>query len=201
MFLEYFPKLTQIISAILAIWLYKKYATKFTFYLTLLLCVIVIVESIGTYYKITKKPTFHVYHIYSFFEYNLIALMFLSVLKKKININLIKGMIIVINVFYFLTYLYIGLQMYVTPLGSLFVSVYCILFLAELLQSDKILNYKNELSFWVTVGFLIFYLPSIPFFMMLKSMHNRGLFFIIGILVVFMNLFITYGLLCSREKT
>lgn len=202
MILDFLPHLTQLLPAIIAIWLYRKHKTKFMFYLTVLLCVIVVVESIGLYCNyVLNKNTFYLYHVYSFFEYNLIALMFLSVLEKKISILLLKVFMLVLNCFYFVTYLYPVLQQYVTPLGSFFVSIYCMLFLAELLQSNKILNYKNELTFWVTAGFLVFYLPSIPFFMMLKSMQGRGLFFIVSILVGVMNLLITYGLLCSKEKT
>lgn len=201
MILKYLPHITQLLPALIAVWLYKNHETKFMFYLTILLWVIVIVESMGVYHSVLKKNAFYIYHAYSFFEYNLIALMFLSILKNKISASIIKILMIILNIFYFLTYVYVSLQQYVTPLGSLFVSIFCILFLAELLQSDKILNYKKELSFWVTVGFLVFYLPSIPFFMMLKSMQGRGLFFIVYILVAFMNLLITYGLLCSKEKT
>ncbi len=199
-FLETFPHLTQLSVAVLVTWFYKKTKTKFVFYLMTLLWIIVVVEGIGIYCKIIKKEAGLVYHVYSFFEYNLIALMYLSILKKKSSISIIKVMVLFFNVLYFLTYVNVDYQIYVTPVGSLFVSVYCVLYLIELLQSDKILNYKKEFPFWVTVGFLVFYLPSIPFFMLLKSMQNRGLFFILSILVVFMNLLIAYGLLCSREE-
>ena len=66
-------------------------------------------------------------------------------------------------------------------------------------MSNKILNYKKLLPFWVSVGFLVFFLPSIPFFALLKHMKGRELFYIIGILIILMNLVIITGLIWSRK--
>lgn len=200
-FLDYFPRVFQVVAAIIAIVIYKKNKSKFILFLTTLLCVIVVVETLGFYFQ-TNQINFrgYLYHIYSFFEYNLIALMYLEVVKKNSNVKILKKIILTLNAFYLLSWLYLPLQLYVTPLGALVVGVFLGLYLKELLQSDKILNYKKELPFWVTVGFMIFYLPSIPFFTMVKYMHDRGLFFILSILVVLMNLFIIYGLICSKKK-
>ena len=68
-------------------------------------------------------------------------------------------------------------------LGCLNTSVFVFLYLRELLMSNKILNYKKHLPFWISIGFLIFYLPAIPFFTMQEYMVGRNLFFIISILI------------------
>lgn len=200
-FLNYLPRILQIVAAIIAIIVFRENTTKFIFLLTLLMCIIVLVESLGVYFQENKiNLRGYLYHVYSFFEYNIIALMYFNIIKKKRNRSVLKVIILVLNVFYLLSWFYLPIQLYVTPLGSMVVGVFLGLYLEELLQSDKILNYKKELPFWVTVGFMIFYLPSIPFFTMVKYMQNRGLFFVLSILVTLMNLFIIYGLLCSKKK-
>ena len=73
-------------------------------------------------------------------------------------------------------------------------------YLRQLLLSNEILNYKKLLPFWVSVGFLVFYLPAIPFFTLWEYMKDRDLFFILKILIILMNLFIIYGLLWSKKE-
>ncbi len=172
------------------------------FFLLILLWVTVIVEFIGAYINknATSFSTNYLYHVYSFFEYNLIALMYLSIIKDKIVVTVIKLLMIVFNLFYIISCFFIEIQLYVVPIGSFMVATFLVFYFSELLKSNKILNYKKEVSFWVTVGFFIFYLPSIPFFSMLGYMKDRGLFFVLRILVILMNLFVLYGLLCSRKK-
>ncbi len=200
-FLDYIPRVLQVIASFTAVVVYVERKSKFILFLAILTSAIVFVESLGVYFQNNQiNLRGYLYHIYSFFEYNLIALIYLEVVKKKNNRNLLKVIILVVNIFYFSSWFYSPLQLYITPLGSLAVGVFLSLYLKELLLSDKILNYKKELPFWVTVGFMIFYLPSIPFFMMVKYMHDRGLFFILSILVILMNLFIIYGLLCGKKK-
>lgn len=154
------------------------------------------VEATGTVLDELKiEKGWYVYHIYSFFEYNLITLMYLSILKNMRSKQIIKVLILLLNVFYFSTYMFTSMQYWVTPIGSFVVSIYLFLYLNELLQANTVINYTKELPFWVTVGFFIFYLPSIPFFSMLKNMKDRSLFYILEILVVLMNVFISIGLI------
>lgn len=201
MSLSYIPNLLQLFVAVLSVFLFFKNKNKYTLYLMLLLWTTVVVEGLGKYFYEKKIDSRGVYHIYSLFEFNLISLVYLSVFKEKIQRFVVTFLMIVYSLLFFISYLLIEIQLFLVPIGAFFIAIILIIYLSELLKSDKILNYKNEPLFWVTIGFLIFYLPSIPFFTMQKFMQGRGLFFIIYILVAVMNLFIAYGLLCSKEKT
>ncbi len=74
------------------------------------------------------------------------------------------------------------------------------LFLRELLLSNEIVNYKKLLPFWVSVGFLVFHLPAIPFFSFWSYMKNRDLLPILYSLIVLMNIIISFGLLWSSRR-
>ena len=94
------------------------------------------------------------------------------------------------------------LKMYTVSIEGFFNSVLIILYFAELLDSEKILNYKKILIFWVSVGFLLFYLTSVPFFtlLLLNMFDTRAMFPIIYYLTVILHLFLIYGLLACRKK-
>jgi hypothetical protein len=80
-------------------------------------------------------------------------------------------------------------------------SVFIILFFRELLNSDKILNYKKMLSFWVSVGFLIFYLSTIPFFALIYSgfFDNRVMFPLLYSIIIVFHLCFIYGLVTCKK--
>ncbi|WP_440120691.1 hypothetical protein [Tenacibaculum sp. Ill] len=67
-------------------------------------------------------------------------------------------------------------------------------------MSDKIINYKKLLSFWVSVAFIVFYLPSIPFFSFWNFLKDRSLMPILYVLIVLMNVIISFGLVWSNKK-
>ena len=67
-------------------------------------------------------------------------------------------------------------------------------------MSDKIINYKEHLPFWVSVAFLIFYITSIPFFTEMAYMQGRDLFFLVSILIIIMNLLIITGIIWSKKE-
>ncbi|MEQ3498754.1 hypothetical protein ABMY20_03230 [Tenacibaculum sp. SSH1-16] len=89
---------------------------------------------------------------------------------------------------------------YTGIVGSLNVGVMVFLFLRELLLSNEIVNYKKLLPFWVSVGFLVFHLPAIPFFSFWSYMKNRDLLPILYSLIVLMNIIISFGLLWSSRR-
>ncbi|MEP7319624.1 MAG: hypothetical protein ABI921_12810 [Panacibacter sp.] len=48
--------------------------------------------------------------------------------------------------------------------GNLFILIYLILFLIELVRSEKIFNFQKITVFWIAVGLLIFYMGTFPFY-------------------------------------
>ncbi|MGZ8550890.1 MAG: hypothetical protein ACXWV2_09520 [Chitinophagaceae bacterium] len=48
--------------------------------------------------------------------------------------------------------------------GNVVLLVLVIVFFAKFMRSDEILNYKQSMMFWVSVGLLVFYLMSLPLY-------------------------------------
>lgn len=195
--------ISQYLVLIIALATYKRYRSKYMLFLCCFLLSVVIAETLGTIELLTamKSDSRLIYQIYTFFEFNFIALMYGHLIKSKNKLRFVKNLVIIFNILYFASFfLTQEMRMYVTPIESLFIATILITYFIELLQSNKILNYKKLLPFWISVGFLVFYLPSIPFFTMINEMSDRSLVFIIAWLVVLMNLFIIFGLLCSKKE-
>mgnify|MGYP000722374305 CR=1 FL=1 len=194
---------SQILVAILSVVFIKKYKSPFYLFLCLFLIVAVFTEIMGTFntnrYRMGKS-TFNHLPFAAFLQFNLLALMYTKLIKDKRLIKLILGLSVLLSVFCILIYFKYHLFNYLIIFGCINTSFFALLYLRSLLVSDKILNYKKHFPFWISIGLLVFYIPSIPFFIKMPFMDDRSLFFLLELLIIFMNLFIIYGLLCSKKE-
>ncbi|APG66148.1 hypothetical protein LPB136_12545 [Tenacibaculum todarodis] len=194
---------SQVIVAVLSVFCVRKHTSSFYLFFCFYLIVVLITEFYGAHNTINYNkglPVFNHLPLAAFLQFNLIALMYVQLIKDKKWIKIILILSVLLSVFCFYTYFKYKLFTYLLIFGCLNTSLFSFLYLRELLISDKILNYKKHLPFWISVGFLVFYLSSIPFFLKMPFMQGRGLFFLIELLIIVMNLFIIYGLLCSRKE-
>ncbi|WP_275315840.1 hypothetical protein [Tenacibaculum bernardetii] len=192
--------LSQYITAILSIMFFLQTKKTFAKWLALLLIITVIVESIGAYCIITEKPVFLHHQVYILLELIIIRKMYNGLIKDKAWLKLSNFFLIAFLVTWFLILYRKNFFYTAIIIGAINIGLLVFLYLRELLLSDEILNYKKMLSFWVSVGFLVFYLPSIPFFSLVGYMKSRDLFPVLNILIIIMNIIISFGLIWSKKK-
>ena len=191
------------IATATAIFRFKKYRSRFTFYFLIFLIASSIFESIGWYIKIILVDfNQEVYFIYSFFEFNLIALMYASIIEDKKVLGIIKVFAVVFNISYITGWI-IDQEAYYESLiilESIFMSVIFISYFRELLNSDKILNFTKYLPFWITTGLMIYFLSSIPF-QFIREDLSRKLNIIQPVINYLMYSCFIYAFLWSKEET
>ncbi len=144
-----------------------------------------------------------IYNIYTFFEFNLIAVLYFKLIKRKEALNLIKYLAIIFNIIYFTSFFLLELKKHTVLIEAIVISVFIIIYFRELLNSKELLKYKKLLPFWVSVGFLIYYLTTIPFFAQVyfKLASNLGNFPIFHYIIITLHLCFIYGLIiCKREN-
>lgn len=197
--LDYFRLMIQIIAAVISLFFLFKKKNKFILLLTILLFLSSIVESIGAYFLIIKKSSFYYSYVYVLLQFFIISFMYNYLIKEKKWEKLLFAFFIVYFLFWILVFFNKSMFPYLIIVGSLLISVYVLMYLRVLLLSNEILNYKRQLPFWVSVGFLVFYLPSIPFFSMHKYFEDRSIYYVINILVILMNSIISFGLIWSNK--
>lgn len=120
------------------------------------------------FYFLREERTF-LFNLMSFFEFNLILYFYYQLVKKKRFKKNVKTCIWIFNIGYLLTSLYYGINIFnnlynslVLLLGSFLVLIVSILYLREFLLSDNVINYKKDITFWITVGIMIYYSGTIP---------------------------------------
>ena len=169
-------------------------------YLLALLLATVVTEGLSLYFLMSDVIGFNVHYYYSLILFNCIYLTY----SKLINSKKVLLFMVVLNVLFSLFWfssLFVEVSInYILIFGSLNTSIYCFLYLRELLVSDKIINYKKVFPFWLTVSFIIFYMSSIPFFLILKYMNDRSFYYILYILGIIMYSGIIYGLIWSSKE-
>ena len=191
----------QIVTAILSLFFYKKHKSIFYKLLCIFLIVVAITESIGIYqikYDIIDKNNIHL--ISAFFQFNLIALMYSKLLNEKTGKKIILFLSFLFNFYFVFVFFNKSLFPFLIAIGCINSGLFSFLYLRKLLMSDKIINYKEHLPFWVSVAFLIFYITSIPFFTEMAYMQGRDLFFLVSILIIIMNLLIITGIIWSKKE-
>lgn len=183
---------------------YQKFKSKFVLFFILFLYASLITELLGTYVsEIMGRENFLVYHIYTLFEFNLIFLVYFHLIRDDKTLKMMKILAVIFNVTYFFGLIIFSLLTSYTiniMLESLILSVFCIIYLKELLNSDKILNFKKHLPFWITTGLIIFYLSSIPFQLIRKNLENRDLTFIQPAINYLMYFCFIYGFTWSKKN-
>ena len=190
----------QYLSFLVAIVYYNKYKNSrfFKFFVIYLLNILVFDILSRTIFKVDNMNLFNAY---TFFEFNFFALIYYHLVKNKSTLKLMLKLIIGFNIIYFVSFFSIDLTKYTVPIEGVFNSIFIILFFRELLYSDKILNYKKQLSFWISVAFLIFYLTTIPFFTLLYSelFSSRIMFPMLYYLIIVFHLCFIYGLVTCKK--
>ena len=206
MSLSNFSYLLEILAALFAVVLYKKHQQPFYKYFLGYLIVVIFIETLGVLCRIYKIPATQAYNVYTFFEYNLVALLYFKLTKEKVSHRWIKYLMIAFNIVYFSSFIFINLQSYTVLLGAIIVSLFMIFYFKELLKSDKIISFQKDLSFWITIGFLLYYLTTIPFYTVLyiiiieSKAEQQLLFNLQSVIVILTQLCFISGLLWGTNR-
>ncbi len=158
------------------------------------------------YFKLTSLPTdiFYVigflmivFFLYLFYYYQLL---YVPMLKKIQVIILILFVLNIVIMFYTeddLLHHFSFNMLYVDILLLLF-SI--ILFLYQTFNSDKILEIKNYLPFWISVALLIFFIGSIPILFFRTTVSESIYFFILFMLNLISNGILILGLVWNKQE-
>tara|TARA_R110002072_G_scaffold300469_1_gene478078 strand:- start:1103 stop:1741 length:639 start_codon:yes stop_codon:yes gene_type:complete len=185
----------EILSIILSLINLPKFKKKYYYFFIAFLVFAVLFEALGM--LLNGGNNYWIYNIYTFFEFSsLIGIYYFlntNVKSKKIIIALS----IIYYIIYFISFKYVVLQKYTVIILPFFVVPFMFLYLQKLLNSSKIMNYKKVLPFWLTVGFLIYYLASVPFFSLqyLFGLYDRLLFTLLASVVIIMHLIFIISLI------
>ncbi len=169
-----------------------------------------LVEVIGYHFtEWTGILNYYVFNFYMLFSFSAYILLLKSLLLK-IHSKTVATFGLILFIFsFFLNILYFiddinHSFIYSFAIGVLIVMILSCLYLIEIFNSDKILNFKKSVFFWYILGILIFHVPFLPFMLALKWFlikHDESIFS----LVLFILNFLTHscfiiGFLWSEKR-
>jgi len=138
-------------------------------FLVLLIWFSILIEIVGYYFTYwTGLLNFYVYNFYMFASFTAYILLLRALLTKINNRVLAIVFLILFVVSFFLNILYFKEDTnrsftYSFAIGVLLVLILSCLYLVEIFNSNKILNFKKSVFFWYVLGILVFHVPFTPF--------------------------------------
>jgi len=150
------------------IYLHKLPSNKAKF-LLLLIWFSVLTEFVGYYFtQWTGLLNYYVYNFYMFVTFVAYIVLLRSLLQKISNRISAVLFLILFIVSFFLNILYFKKDInhsftYSFAIGVILVMLLSCLYLVEIFNSNKILNFKKSVFFWYVLGILVFHVPVLPF--------------------------------------
>ena len=171
----------QVLSFLLAIFIYRKERNKLLMYFIPFLFITVIVEFIGLWLIIKGIRNYLIYNIFTTIEFTFYSLLFYShfrkkSLKKMILIFIPSFLLLVILNMLFLQGMNKTFNTYTFLLGSFFIVIFCCCFFYESVLPDKIdQQLSKQPFFWICCGLLIYYLGSVIINALFEYLRNNDL--------------------------
>ena len=153
-----------------------------------------------------KINTAFVYNSWNIVSYLFYSYFFLSKISSQNKRRLIKIFTIIFIILFLINALFF--QKYMNQifssniiLGKILMIVTVMLYYTELLKSDLILNIKESLFFWISLGIFIYSIGFIPVFVIAEYISYQGAFrYITFGLNILMSLCFITGFLISKKQ-
>jgi hypothetical protein len=163
---------------------------------------------------ILEVDNLHIYNFLTLVEFNMLFLFCKGISKEKLTKTIIKYSLLLFNIIFIITtavYIYRSqffdtYNSVATAVGSILIAIVLFLFFREMLLSNKVLNFKKELPFWITLGLLVYYLGSTPVTSLMNFLKEKSIitvqdFNVIQLyLLAFMHACFIFGILWSYKR-
>lgn len=170
-------QLFELLTAIIASVFYKKYSGSFLKYFLLMLWLIFFVEGLIWTLKrngIILQNNF-IYNVITSLQYVFYFVLYFKTLRNVVYKRWIMRFLIGFIISVIINFMWIqklsvtaAFHSYTFTIGAIFLIITIGLFLIEILNTEKVLNFTRDLMFWISVGLLVFYTGIIPFIISLN---------------------------------
>lgn len=202
-------KYVELITAITATIYYSKYNEGVIKYFLVILWYTVINEFFAFFIKKTGvEYTIIYYNIYHLINFSFLFLLFKYYIKKKLHKRIVQFgfyaylLSFFINM-YFENYIY-RIQTIPFFIASAFIITSIIFYFSQILKSDEVLYIKNNLLFYISIGYFFYLVGNIPIRIVRNYFYEiPNLEYILNvgsILSILMNICFIIGFVWSKKK-
>jgi hypothetical protein len=209
-FLRFYTVYLALFSGIIGLISWHKLPGNKAKFLVILIWFSAVIEKVGYYFTawtgILNYYVFNFYMLVSFCAYILLLRSLLSKTNYRI-VGLFSLILFIVS--FFLNILYFKEDLnhsytYSFAIGVLLIMILSCLYLVEIFNSNKILNFKKSVFFWYILGILVFHVPFLPFMLALNWFlikHDESIFsLVVFILNVLAHSCYIIGFLWSEKK-
>ncbi|CAD0005422.1 hypothetical protein BXU10_06715 [Flavobacterium sp. LM4] len=209
-FLRFYTVYLALFSGIIGLISWHKLPTNKAKFLVILIWFSAAIERVGYYFTAwTGILNYYVFNFYMLVSFCAFILLLRSVLSKT-NYRIIGLLSLILFILsFFLNILYFKEDInqsytYSFAIGVLLIMILSCLYLVEIFNSNKILNFKKSVFFWYILGILVFHVPFLPFMLALNWFlikHDESIFsLVVFILNVLAHSCYIIGFLWSEKK-
>ncbi|MDX6182609.1 hypothetical protein SGQ44_10605 [Flavobacterium sp. Fl-77] len=173
-FLRFYIVYLVVLSGIIGLLSWHKLPSRKAKFLVILIWFSAVIEKVGYYFTewtgLLNYPVFNFYMLVSFCAYIILLRSLLSKIKYRM-IALLSLILFVLSFFINIVYVKEYLNhsyTYSYATGVLLIMILSCLYLVEIFNSEKILNFKKSVFFWYILGILVFHVPFLPFMLALN---------------------------------
>ncbi len=198
----------QFVTAIIGTLYYGNYKGSFLKYFLLVLWYTAINDFVSGYFiRYFNGNTVILYNIYQILVFCYILILFRSSLsnrkyKKWISPFIFAYLCSVAIMSFFDSFRY-DYQVNSFIIGAIFIVVSISFYFSEILRSDKIIEINYIPLFWISIAMLVYYVPSIPFFVVRKYYVNSPtipyIFYLNYFLIFVVNVLYIIGFIWSGK--
>lgn len=196
----------ELVTAIIAAVLFKKYIASKEKYFLYFLWFTLIFEIIGAVMRyVFEWQTIGYYNFYILISFLFYYHWYYTIIQSKS----IKNVVLIFSVLFLGVALYNLLfqswfeyHQYTFIVGALLTLVCTIFHFWQLLHSDEILELKYKLSFWISTGLLLFNIGMVPFMLLSHHLNFKGNSYYLILITLNVILYGCYiiGFLWTKEK-
>lgn len=166
-----------------------------------------VTEITGTYFAyFAKINNAVIYNSWNIVNYLFFSFFFWTRVKLSIKRKLIVGFAILfialelVNILFFQNFL-TAVYRYNSVLGKILIAILIMIYFTELLKSDTILNIKESMFFWISLGVFLYVIGFIPVFIIAELIEYKGIFeYITFGLNIAMSLCFITGFIISKKE-
>lgn len=209
--IKYLMMLLQFVTATIGTVYFYKYKNTALKYFLFLLWYTALNDVLGYFYQdITNASNnYFIYNFYQILRFCTVLYVFKSYVESPVYKKLILVFIsiyclsVVVNFFVedFLNSYFLNTFI----IGATFIAASALLYLFEVLKSDKVLYVTESLIFWVSFAHLVYFVPNVPFYIVRKYYSNSSsipyIFMINYFLLLVYYFILILGFIWSKRET
>lgn len=175
--------MSELISAVTGFLLWRKFKKTYWQWFVILLAFIFLTEMAAKFLKFGGVYKYLSNEIYRYINIPVVVISLIFFMTREFTLTKFKNICIVFTSIYIITFFTeeIMLRQYFAKfnslsyqVGFLLILILSLISLFKLINSNKIIFYKESLHFWLAIGLLIYYIPSLPLNAFRNSLFNNN---------------------------